>query len=194
MRLSRWTIVAFLGASLACRSRSSAPDIAALVRDLQSLDSEVAGKANLALIRVGEPATPQIAELLKSEDPRLRQTAATTLWGMGAKGRAAVPDLATTVTEDAEPSVRLSAAMALGSIGPDAKDGVPALVRALKDRDTEVRLQAAKALGAIGPAAQDAIPALSQAAKNDGVRSAAEEAILQIRGSSAPTPSDAPSP
>jgi HEAT repeat protein len=168
----------FLGG---CRGKPEGPDLAALVADLKSSDPAVSGKANLTLIRIGEPAAPAVVELLKSEDAQLRARAATTLWGMGSKGKAGVPALAAALT-DPDLDVRLASAMALENIGPDAKDAIPALVRALKDREGRVRQWAAKALGKIGPAAKDALPALVEAAKYDPIRPAAEEAISQIRG------------
>src|SRR5262249_29264244 len=49
--------------------------------------------------------------------------------------------------------IRAKAAAALGRMGPAAKDAVPALVEALKDKQAEVRVQASLALAAIGDAA-----------------------------------------
>ena len=68
--------------------------------------------------------------------------------------------------------VRYHAAEALDQIGPDAKDGVPALVEGLKDENINVRRYAAGALGQIGSNAKEAVSALVQALKdnNDGVR------------------------
>ena len=55
---------------------------------------------------------------------------------------------------------RQYAALALGRIGPEAKAAVPALVKALGDRNAHVRADAASALYFIGPAAKTAVPAL----------------------------------
>ena len=52
--------------------------------------------------------------------------------------------------------VRANAAVALGEIGPEAKDAVPALIEALQDPDTSVRANAAMALEEIGLGAKDA--------------------------------------
>jgi len=174
-------VVAGLGLPLACLKRSPEADVPGLIADLKNPDPGVSGKANLALIRLGEPAVPQLAEMLKSDDVRLRTLAVTALWGFGEKGRAAVPALAATLGDPVD-SVRLGAAMALDNMGPPAKDAVPALIRCLKDRDARVRQWSAKALGSIGPAAEKAVPALVQAARSEGIRPAAEEAIRKIRG------------
>ena len=64
--------------------------------------------------------------------------------------------------------VRSNAAMTLtheisqGNIGPEVKDVIPTLTRALKDQDVGVRCRAASALGRIGGGAVDAVPALIQ--------------------------------
>ncbi len=187
--------LAILALLLACRSKPPEPNVAAVISDLQNTDPAVSGKANLELIRIGEPAVPPLIEMLRSEDVRFRTLAATALWGMGEKGRAAVPALAS-LLGDREASVRLAAAMALENMGPDAAVAVPELLRALRDRDGKVRLWAAKALGKIGPAAEKAVPALARAAKTEGIQQAAEEAIRQIRGHqpSEQQPSAQPSP
>ena len=48
----------------------------------------------------------------------------------------------------------------LGLIGPEAKDAVSALIRALRDKNGWVRASAASALGYIGEGAKEAVPAL----------------------------------
>jgi HEAT repeat protein len=67
---------------------------------------------------------------------------------------------------------RRGAAVALGLIGPDAKDAIPALVRALRDKSPLVRSEAAVALGKIGPDADEVVEALATACrdKDYGVR------------------------
>jgi HEAT repeat protein len=78
-------------------------------------------------------------------------------------------------------NVRSGAASVLGEIGPAAKDAVPDLIEALKDRD--MRPIAVGALGRIGPAAKDAVPALIEALKDQHfiVCNAAAKALEQIR-------------
>jgi HEAT repeat protein len=78
-----------------------------------------------------------------------------------------------------EADVRISAADALGQIGPEAKEAVPALIAALKDQEVDVRSSAAYALGRIGP---DAVPALIAALKDHNVfvRSSAADALRKI--------------
>lgn len=164
----------------ACRANNAKPDITGLVAALQSGDAEKSGRANLELIRLGEPAVPGLTEMLKDPDPRVRGLAASTFWGMGGKARSAVPALAEALA-DPDASFRTQVAMALENMGPDAKDAVPALIKALADPDRGVRQASVKALGRIGPAAKAAVPALSRALKK-GSWPEAQEAILRING------------
>ncbi len=53
--------------------------------------------------------------------------------------------------KDKENDVRLSAAIKLGVIGEPARDALPALEGALKDRDARVREAAGKAMSRIDP-------------------------------------------
>jgi HEAT repeat protein len=174
-------LLAVLLAAWACKRQPEGPKVDDLLARLKSEDTNVSGQANLALIRVGEPAVPGLVDMLRSGDTRLRKTAATTLWGLGAKGKEAVPALAEMLA-DPEVELRLAAAMALDNMGPAAAQAVPDLVKALRDPEGEVRQWSAKALGHIGPAAASAVPALSRAAKSDPIRPTMEEAIRQIRG------------
>jgi len=93
----------------------------------------------------------------------------------------AVP-LALKKIRDKDAQVRMSAAIILGEVGPDAAKAVPALAKALKDKDIWVRVAAAIALGKIGPTAKAAIPSLKEASK-DGearVRKAVAKALEEI--------------
>ena len=181
----RKTVVPLLAVALAlalpaCRKKETPPDPGRLLTALRSPDARKSGQARLELIRMGEPAVPALAEMLRSGTPAERTAAANTLWGMGARAQAAVPDLAAAL-EDADPGLRVTAAMALENMGPDAAPAVPALTKALKDKEGRVRQRAAIALGNIGAAARPAVPALGEAAKWDPVRPAAEEAIKKIQ-------------
>jgi HEAT repeat protein len=69
------------------------------------------------------------------------------------------------------------------TIGPEAKEAVPALIAALKDQDAGVRWEAATALGEIGLEAKEAVPALIAALKdqNELVRWYAARALKTIK-------------
>jgi len=182
VKISARGLIALLAALvLCCRQQPRQPNVAQLLADLASSDSEKSGKASLAIVATRELAVPGLVEMLGSPDPKLRARAATTLWALGGSARGAVTALAAALA-DRDVEVRRSAAMALGSIGPEAEPAVPALIAALKDSDYGVRQQAAKALGAIGPAAKAALPALAEAARHDGIRPSVEEARRRIQG------------
>jgi HEAT repeat protein len=179
------TVVPLLAVALAlalpaCRKKEAPPDPNRLVADLRSPDRQKSGEARLELIRLGEPAVPAVAGMLRSGTLEERVAAANTLWGMGARARVAAPDLAAAL-EDPDPGLRAAVAMALENMGPAAEAAVPALAKAVRDRDARVRQAAVKALGAIGPAAKAALPALTRALRR-GSWPEAEEAVRRIRG------------
>lgn len=80
---------------------------------------------------------------------------------------------------DAE--LRYRAILALGSIGPDAAEAVPALARILtEDADDKARHQAALALVKMAPATAAAMPALAQALDQDEVPSIRMNAAVAL--------------
>jgi HEAT repeat protein len=163
-----------------CRRKERAPDPNQLVADLRGPDAEKSGRARVQLITLGEPAVPALAEMLRSGTPADRIAAANTLWGMGARARAAAGDLAVALA-DADPALRVAVAMALENMGAAAVDAVPALAEALSDPEAGVRQAAVKALGAIGPEARAALPTLTRALRRASWPEA-EEAVRRIRG------------
>jgi len=84
--------------------------------------------------------------------------------------------------KDHRPDARRRAAAALGNIGPEAKDSVPALIKVLSDPEVEVRIKAAIALGRIGAETKAAVPALIEALRDriKFVRSSAASSLGQI--------------
>ncbi len=81
-------------------------------------------------------------------------------------------------------SVRSFAAIALGSMGGEAKAAIPVLIKTLQsDKDASVRYSAATALGSMGGEAKAAIPVLIktlQSDKNAIVRDNAARALVSI--------------
>ena len=75
-----------------------------------------------------------------------------------------------------------SAASALGRIGPEAKEAVPALIIALNDQSEGVRSSAASALGRIRPEAKESVPALIIALndQSEWVRHSAASALGEM--------------
>jgi HEAT repeat protein len=84
-----------------------------------------------------------------------------------------------------DPAARKKAARELGHIGAADKAAVPALVGALKDKDSGVREAAVLGLLAIGPPAAEAAPALTELRDHDPVpkvRQEAGKAVERVRG------------
>src|SRR5262249_46399239 len=81
--------------------------------------------------------------------------------------------------KDKDVDVRSGAAFALGELGEEAKEAVPALIQALQDADRNARFWSAEALGKIGA---PAVPALAEALKdkNAGVRYGAAYALAKM--------------
>jgi HEAT repeat protein len=155
---------------------------AALVNGIKSgaADRNRKGKILLSdlshyLRQVDIGSTPQFYARKASGDPLISFSPATAtplarLWRL------------VEMLKDADEFVRQRAADALGSIGPNAAEAVPALAGALEDPDAVVRSSAAAALGSIGPNAAGAVPALADALKdrNEEVRQRAADALGSI--------------
>jgi hypothetical protein len=148
-----------------------------------------------SLTTLGGPADPKLRTMLfkslepvavKDPEPSVR------IWA-----HMAVMSITKTVVKDRvdaiaqmvsnpEATVRVQAIVALGSIGPDAKQAIPLLTKALSDQEPLVVAWSLWALGRIGAAAGGALPALERI-KNDPMqleylRNMAEDAINLING------------
>jgi len=87
--------------------------------------------------------------------------------------------VAANALQDEDHLIAGAAAQELGELGRDARESMPALIRALGDPNDYVRQEVAKALGQMGA---DAVPTLILALKDEsaGVRQAAMEALGNI--------------
>lgn len=103
------------------------------------------------------PAVPDLEKLLDSKWPEQRKSAALALWRIDRRARQAVPVLvevlkggrssaAAPAGVEAAPSVRAQAAEALGVIGAEAREAIPALREASQDQDRDLRVAAAASL------------------------------------------------
>jgi HEAT repeat protein len=78
---------------------------------------------------------------------------------------------------------RRAAARALGRIGPEAADAVPALIRAAADKDDAyLRTFAVRSLGRIAPGSPDVKRVLASAAREDGNLEVRRQAQIAQRG------------
>lgn len=85
---------------------------------------------------------------------------------------------------DSNPEVRARAVKALGNVGPEVPEIIPAMTKALTDSNADIRSQATLALLKFGPAAKEAVPALieAQADKDENVRRLVAQALKRIEG------------
>jgi HEAT repeat protein len=173
--------------------------IPALVQALAVENSAVCSQAAQALGKIGPDAVPAlIATLQKPKNPQAVVRAAEALRLLGPVGKAAAPALTAQLTK-LPPLLTLPLIDALGTMGPEAKDAVPVLMKLAKEaaaapldgplenHGRAVHLMVA--LGRIGPAAKEAAPLLVAVLKDKNLRPGdplqlhALEAVRQIGAS-----------
>ena len=140
-----------------------------------------------ALAEVGRDspeARSAFLEELKGGDPFRRSQAALAIWSAGWKFNEAVPLLIKDLANQQQKP--LNQLLALGAIGPDAKDAVPLLIPLLNDQ--QLRGNTLTALKGIGPGAAAAVPALIEVLKSEpkATHPAAIEALINIGPAAAP--------
>jgi HEAT repeat protein len=168
-----------------------------------------------ALSRIGAAAIPRLIAALESDDSGVRAGAARALGGMGAVAKPAIAALRANLGHGegdvrreivdalgqigpaaagplidalswSEPAQRMSAALALGQIGLDAKDGAPALEELLaRESDPLVRAAALTSLPKVSADTDRVLPLLVAGLKSEqeATRSAATGALLAFRPS-----------
>jgi len=121
----------------------------ALVAALQDDDGKVREAAAQALGNMGPEALPTLTGMLGHRDKYVRRNA---VWAMGKLGPLAKPALddLCRVLKDADPRTASGAAQALGNMGADGADAVPALAEAMRGTNIVLCRLAAKALSQIG--------------------------------------------
>ncbi len=154
------------------------PEDVHLIKPLvRSKDRSKRSIAVKKLCDLGHPAMSALVELLKDNDPEVRQTIREALGRMGPLAAEAVSALAEDL-RDKDWHIRSATALTLGQIGPGAKPAVGQLTAALADMEGDVRVSAIEALGRIGPDAQAATAGLVERLRDERapVRSAAARA------------------
>ena len=117
-------------------------------------------------------------------DPFLRANALMALAELGPAAKDAVPDVVRILYDNGAVPERPMAARTLGRIGAGHPATVPALCRALTDRDFDVQIMALDAVADLGPAAKETIPVLNKLTddENPVLADRAKEAIATIEG------------
>jgi hypothetical protein len=145
--------------------------------------------AEREIIKMGADALPELRRLLNDKTlPDLegvkqpaRYQAELILAEMGPAARSAVPDLLSTLADQTnDEGLRWGAALALGKIGADAEQVVPALAAVLDEpavRTTNLECYVVSALDAFGKEAAPAVPALRRALESS--HSSTIRAVLQ---------------
>jgi HEAT repeat protein len=117
-------------------------EVAGLIDSLRNELEVLRFHAAVALGNFGRDARPAVPALIHTalwdKDPAVRVEAAAALWKIDRKGPLVIPALVEALADDNE-LVCWMAADYLGQIGPEARDAVPALRRAL-GRPFKIRL------------------------------------------------------
>ena len=131
--------------------------------------------------RIGPPAIPLLADLLRHARDSVRRGAVNELIDLAPYTETIQPALRRALTDE-DAAVAGDAARALGALGARASPSVGALITTLSHEDAYVRVYAAEALASIGPDAAKATQALANALGDPvpGVRWAACEALARV--------------
>jgi hypothetical protein len=125
-----------------------------------------------------------IVQLIEDKDSKKRLLALFDLEVIGPRRfEGILQAVALAMEKDAEATVRVEAALALGRMGEDGKDAVPVLAKVLRgDKDERVRQVAARSLLQMMPHAKKALQALVEALEDSSgpTRAAAAEAIKAL--------------
>jgi HEAT repeat protein len=144
------------------------PAVPGLVEALQSNKDGVPARAARALRQIGpsaKDAVPALVERINKNKGRSVDDAESieALMQIASRTPEALPGLRAILCEPPRNPSRTHAAIALGKMGPMAKEAVPELVKLLEEapgKSGPIRFHAAAALGQIGSDAKEAVPAL----------------------------------
>jgi len=136
------------------------PAVPALIKALQDQDKQVWAFAIAALTELGPEAREAISALIAdlsgkargSREREQRQRTLRSAYALSRIGAEAVPPLIVALNSD-DSGVRAGAAQALGGMGAEAKESIPALRANFGHGDPSVRQEVIDALALIGPAA-----------------------------------------
>lgn len=133
-------------ARLGWLAREAMPALAGALNDD---DAKVRETCAQAIGNMGPDVLPTLAEMLTHHDKYVRRNA---VWAIGKLGPLARPVLADLCAglKNADPRTASGAAQALGNIGADAAEAVPALAEAMRGTNIVLCRLAAKALSQIG--------------------------------------------
>ena len=126
-------------------------------------------------------AVSTLIQVLRSENPEARMSAARALGGMGTQAKMAEPAL-TVALYDNEAQVRYTAATALANLNGDTKVALPLLQEALQNESKWIRNDAASALSNMAVNTQAKARNLSDKELNQAIKDL--EKTLEVMGES----------
>ena len=136
-------------------AKKAVPELREVLKDKEEKVRRAAANALAGIGQAAKKAIPDLVETLKDKDQEVCQNAAMALAAIGLPAVAALIEVLK--NEDEHEQVRRAAIKALANIGWEAKDAIPDLIEALKDKSKEVAKQTLRALVMIGSLA---VPAL----------------------------------
>ncbi len=154
LRFGLFGLLLFLGVSQLGCARKGPPSVTTLINKLNKGDFTAKLEALEDLRKHGpnaRAAVPTLIKILEDEKAIIPGVG-------GAVAQQVIPR-----KDDANPDLRASAAMTLGTIGPDAKPAIPVLLIELKDKEWNVRTACAEALAKIGVKDKKIISAVKDA-------------------------------
>ena len=158
-------------------------------------------EAHEAVNQAGTNAIPTLLRLLRARDSALKvklmalaqrqhfikvEYTPATVWNWvapfafgesGAKAQNTVPELVEIANGDISPASKTGAIMALGCIGPSAKEAVPSLLRWATNANANVRSSSIVALSNIGAEPDRVVPVLINAVHDPNFRTSAVLAL-----------------
>lgn len=165
--------------------------IKALLGGLRDISFQVRLESVLSLIALGPPATGADKTAVMSDLDLLLKNDRNTIVKIWARMALMRMDKVTDThlkaiaafLKNSDPEVRIHAARALATIGPDAKAQVSTLMTQLDDNDLTALYWVIVALAQMGDAALPAVPALTQLRnhKDEAIKRAADEAVEKIK-------------
>jgi HEAT repeat protein len=127
------------------------------LKALQHPEAKVRYRAAQTLADLGplaKFATPELRDALKDKNALVRVKAAEALWKIDKTPSAILLPVLLEAMTSPDAGVRAAAPPVIALLGAKAKPALPALSKALKDKELDVKLSAVIALGDLGPVAR----------------------------------------
>jgi HEAT repeat protein len=163
-----------------------------LIRALHSNEKKVRSSALLSVWYLGPLAVDAVGPLivcLREADPDIRYGAARAIGSIGPPAAPAIPDLIQLWRRRSLGSIERNWYLeAIGFLGPDPPETIPALLSGLREQDSKLRYTAVQFLSRFGPKAAVAVEPLIRTLEDEDndVRCSAVWALWTIGASAAP--------